>query len=311
MSAPARPRLLVVGGFGGLLGRALLSELAPVYALRTVHRHPDAAESATGVEWRRADAATTTDWDAALDSVDAVVNLAWWRSGRAARFRALGKGLCALIAAAARRRVDRFVQVSVPAAPPRLEAELPYLVEKRGVDRALAESGLSYRIVRPTAMFGRGDVLLGVMLRTIRRFRIFPMFGDGRYHLSPIAASDVAAIIRRELAGSTSGTVDLGGPERFEYRVLTDQMFRLVGVAPHYWTMSPDGGRRLARLLESVGSHRLYAYEVEWLVSDLLGLPPTDRLDRPLLRVGPYLAAEAGAMGHGADRPPASPSGAS
>jgi hypothetical protein len=37
----------------------------------------------------------------------------------------------------------------------------------------------------------------------------------------------------------------------------------------------------------------LYPYEVDWLVSDRLGLPAYDGLDRPLTPVEPYLRSEA------------------
>jgi hypothetical protein len=53
------------------------------------------------------------------------------------------------------------------------------------------------------------------------------------------------------------------------------------------------GARRLARLLQGLGSTLLYEYEVEWLVSDMLALPPYERLGRPLERVEPYLSREA------------------
>lgn len=290
---PEGPRVLVVGGLGGLLGRALAPELRAAHRVRSFHRRRAPQEGTGGVEWVEGDASAPTDWAKALDGVDAVVNLAWYRWGSAARFWRLQEGLERLIAAARDHGVGRFVHVSVPEAPGALETTLPYLRGKRAVDRALAASGLSYRILRPTAMFGEGDVLLGVMLRTMARYRRFPMFGDGAYHLSPIAASDVARAIVLELGRGGSGVSEMGGPRRFEYRELTDLMFAMLGSTPRYWPMSPRTGHRLARLLQAVGSSLLYAYEVDWLVSDRLGLPPYEGLDRPLRSAEPYLRAEA------------------
>ncbi|HZY92635.1 MAG TPA: NAD(P)H-binding protein [Thermoplasmata archaeon] len=284
-----RPTVLVVGGTGGLLGRALLPELLPHYRIRSLHRHERRAETTAGVEWVCANASTVADWHAVLDGVDAVVNVAWYRWGPPSRFEELYRGLERLLGSARETGVGRFVQVSVPPAPPSLESSLPYLVFKRRFDTALAESGLSYRTLRPTAMFGEGDVLLGVMMRSIHRYPFFPMFGDGNYHLSPIAAADVAHAIRVELSRSGQGTVDLGGPRRFRYRELTDLMFRLLHKRPRYWEWTPRGAARMARWLQRVGSTLLYAYEVEWLLADLLGLPPYADLDRPLTPVEPYL----------------------
>jgi hypothetical protein len=45
--------------------------------------------------------------------------------------------------------------------------------------------------------------------------------------------------------------------------------------------------------METLGSTLLYAYEVEWLLSDLLGLPPYEGLSQPLESVEPFLDSEA------------------
>jgi uncharacterized protein YbjT (DUF2867 family) len=286
--ASPRPRLLLVGGGGGLVGRAALPELNRHFRVRSVHRHP-ASNEGPAIEWIRTDVREVEDWTPFLDDVQVVLNLAWYRWESEATFRTLGSGLGRLIEAATRARVSRFLQVSVPPAPPSMEATLPYLVYKRQVDAGLARSGLSYRIVRPTMLFGRGDVLLEVMFRLMRRYPFFPMFGDGAYHVSPIAAADLAKVLLREAQGSGQGTLDLGGPERFAYRQLTDRMFQLLGKRPRYWTLTAAGARRLTRWLVAMGSTALYPYEVQWLMSDMLGLPPYDGLDTPLHRVGPYL----------------------
>jgi uncharacterized protein YbjT (DUF2867 family) len=285
-----RPRLLLVGGGGGLVGRAVLPEFLPYYRVRSVHRHPAANES-QNVEWIPADVKTLEDWAPLLNDVQLVLNLAWYRWESESTFRALHDGLRRLVDAAVKARVGRFLHVSVPPAPPSMESTLPYLVYKRRVDAAIESSGLSYRIVRPTMLFGQDDVLLGVMMRLMRRYPFFPMFGDGSYHVSPIAVSDLARVLRREAGGLDRGTLDLGGPERLAYRELTDRMFRALGKRPRYWHLSAVGARRLTRLMVAAGSTTLYPYEVEWLMSDMLGLPRYDGLETPLQTVGPYLEA--------------------
>ncbi|MCI4360129.1 MAG: NAD(P)H-binding protein [Thermoplasmata archaeon] len=288
-----RPTLLLVGGGGGLVGRYLLPEIVGEFRIRSVHRHPVAAEAHAGIEWIAADLGGPVDWVAALEGVDAVVNLAWYRWARPGQFRSLYGGLHRLLAAARDGPRPRFVHVSVPPAPPELEEGLPYLAYKRAFDRELVESGLSYRIVRPTMLFGPGDRLLGVMLRLMRRYRVFPMFGDGTYHVSPLAVDDLASILRREVLGRETGIVEAGGPARFEYRDLTDLMFRILGQPPRYWRISPRASVVLAQLVQDLGSTLLYAYEVEWLLSDRLGHAPYSSPELPLQPVEPYLRQEA------------------
>ncbi len=282
------PRLLLVGGGGGLVGRAVLPELLPHFRIRSVHRHP-ALNEGPEVEWVRADVKAVDDWSPILRDVQVVLNLAWYRWESEAVFRSLGDGLRRLVDAAVRAPVQRFLQVSVPPAPPSMEASLPYLFYKRQVDSAVEKSGLSYRIVRPTMLFGPGDVLLGVMFRLMRRYPFFPMFGDGTYHVSPIAVTDLARALRQEAQASAVGTADLGGPERLTYRQLTDRIFGVLHKRPRYWRLSGRGALRLTRFMVAMGSTTLYPYEVEWLMSDMLGLPPYGGLDVPLQRVGPYL----------------------
>lgn len=288
-----RPRLLLVGGAGGLVGRSTLPEILTSFDVRSVHRSEVRVEATAGVDWRRADIGAVSDWSPILDGVDVVVNLAWHRWGNTTRFRRLERGLEGLLEASQRAGLRRFVHVSVPAAPQQLETSLPYLAYKRRFDEALRASGLSYRIVRPTMLFGRGDRLLGVMLRLMHRYPFFPMFGDGNYHVSPLAVEDLAAILHREALGTEVGTVDAGGPTRYRYRDLTDAMFAFLGKRPRYWRLGPRGSVALARLVQDLGSTLLYAYEVEWLLADMLGLSPYGGLDRALTPVEPYLRSEA------------------
>ncbi len=274
------------------MGRALLREFVSDWDIRSVHRHPTSEEAIPSVEWVPTDVATVPRWRPLLDGVDLVVNVAWYRSGPDRRFRPLAEGLRRLIAEVPSSGVRRMVHLSVPTATDHIETTLPYMVRKREVDRALEASGVAYSIVRPTMLFGPRDKLLTVMLRVMERYHRFPMFGDGEYHVSPIAVRDLARIVRREAGLGGNRTVTAGGPRTWRYRDLTDRLFAALGRPPRYFHLSPRAGERLARVLETVGSSLLFAYEVEWLVADLLGLPPYEGLATPLESVEEFLQAE-------------------
>ncbi|MCI4321824.1 MAG: NAD(P)H-binding protein, partial [Thermoplasmata archaeon] len=280
------------GGGGGLLGRAVLSALPSEWSIRSVHRRAAPNESAPRVEWVPSDLAAVRDWDPIVTDCDAVLNVAWYRWGPPGRFQSLSEGLARLLAAAKLRGIP-VVQVSVPSAPPHLERELPYLVYKRRLDEAVRAAGLPYAIVRPSLLFGPHDVLLGVMLRSIRRYPVFPMFGDGGYRIAPVSARDVARLLVHQLEHPANATFDVGGPAIYRYRDVTDRMYALLGKRPRYWHLSNRGSLRLAGLLQTLGSTTLYAYEVEWLLSDTLGIAPTPILPGPLERIEPFLEREA------------------
>jgi NADH dehydrogenase len=292
MSEDGRARLLLVGGGGGLVGRAVISEFSPEYRIRSIHRHFSSREAEVGVEWVAGDVASFTNWEGVLSGIDVVLNVAWYRWGSERKFRRLQEGLHRLLSAAQRSEVTRFLHVSVPEAPESLESDLPYLTYKRKFDRELAAGGLSFRILRSSMLFGPGDKLLTVILRSIQRYPFFPMFGDGLYHVNPLSVFDLARALRLEAARRETGTIGVGGPVIYPYRDLTDLMYRLLGKRPRYWNLSRKGSLRLAGWLEHLGSSLLYSYEVEWLLSDRLGVPPYEGLDRPLTRVEPFLQSE-------------------
>lgn len=291
MSSPpsAKPTLLVVGGCGGLVGRSVLREFAEDRQILSLHRHRVPGEAAGVVRWVKGDAARIEDWSPYLDGIDQLLILAWYRAGPRGRFVRLGAGLERLVAQASRSGVRRLVHLSVPDAPPSLEEGLPYLYAKRAVDRAIEGGSVPYSIVRPTMLFGHGDRLLSVMLRLMHRYRRFPMFGDGSYHVSPLAVDDLARILRRELASDGRRNVTAGGPRRWVYHDLTDRMFSFLGLEARYFPLGPRNSVRLARAMETVGLSTIYAYEVEWLLSDRLGLPPYAGLEPPLRPVEPFL----------------------
>ncbi|MHB1434649.1 MAG: NAD(P)H-binding protein [Thermoplasmata archaeon] len=294
MSGPgASRRLLLLGGGGGLVGRAILREFSGDWQIRSLHRHPVAGESAAGVEWIPTDLGGAVDWARRLEGVDLVINVAWYRYGSARRFRPLVEGLRRCLRACEAVPHLRFLHISVPDAPATLETGLPYLACKREIDREVKESSLEYSIVRPSMLFGPRDRLLTVMLRLMRRYGRFPLFGDGEYHMSPLAAADLAAILRREAALPGSRSLVFGGPTRWRYRDLLDRMFAALGQPPRYVRLSPGLSVAVARMIQSLGSSLLYAYEVEWLLSDRLGPPPYGGLDRPLQSVEPFLDGEA------------------
>lgn len=297
---PSPRRLLLVGGAGGLVGRALLREFGKDWSIRSVHPHLAPGEAAAKVEWVPQSVSGIQDWAPLLGGVDLVLNVAWLRTGSARRFRPLRDGLLRLIKAAERAGIARFVHISVPDAPSELEHHLPYLSYKRDVDQAVRASSLPFLIPRPTMLFGERDRLLTVMMRVMHRYGRFPMFGDGEYHVSPLASDDLASIIRAEVERPGSRSLLLGGPTRYRYRELTDHMWSALGKDPRYWSISPRSSVRLARLMERLGSRLIYAYEVEWLLSDMLGLPAYTGLDRPLRPVEPFLQSEAERLRSGA-----------
>ena len=70
------------------------------------------------------------------------------------------------------------------------KSRLPYLRGKGQVEEMRKDTGIPYAIIRPTLVFGKGDLLLNNMAWALR---CFPVFGRGDYPVQPIYAGDLAA----------------------------------------------------------------------------------------------------------------------
>ena len=63
---------------------------------------------------------------------------------------------------------------------------LPYFRGKAQVEDMLKGLGVPYAIIRPTLVFGSGDLLLNNMAWALRRFHVFPVYGNGDYPVQPV-----------------------------------------------------------------------------------------------------------------------------
>ena len=76
---------------------------------------------------------------------------------------------------------------------PRCVDRLPSHNSKTVVPYAVVGLGISYAIIRPTLVFGEGDLLLNNMIWALRRFPVFPVYGNGDYPVQPVYVEDLAA----------------------------------------------------------------------------------------------------------------------
>ena len=72
--------------------------------------------------------------------------------------------------------IRRLVHISI--ANPTASTH-PYYASKAQLEEALRSTGMSYAIVRPTLVYGDGDVLINNIAWVLRRFPVFAIPGDG------------------------------------------------------------------------------------------------------------------------------------
>src|SRR4029077_14871191 len=91
--------------------------------------------------------------------------------------------------------VRRVVHFSVSNAS--ATAPTSYFRAKAAVEATVRASGLSYAILRPTLLYGPGDILINNLAWTLLRVPIFGVVGSGRYRVQPVLVPDIADLAIR------------------------------------------------------------------------------------------------------------------
>jgi len=112
--------------------------------------------------------------------------------------------------------IKRIVHISVTNAS--VNSDLPYYAGKAEQENALINSDVPYNIVRPTLVFGDEDILVNNIAWLIRKFPLFPIFGDGAYRVQPVFVGDVASIAIESSKENKSLILDAIGPESFTFQ---------------------------------------------------------------------------------------------
>ena len=152
-----------------------------------------------------------------------------------------------LFRAAESAGIKRVVHFSVSNAS--LESHLPYIRAKAQVEEILKGLGVTYAIIRPTLIFGAGDLLLNNMAWALRRFPVFPVFGNGDYPVQPVYAQDLAAQAVQAGSQGESSIADAAGPETFSYEALLRLVAFAVRGSVRLLPMPPSVGLTLTRLV--------------------------------------------------------------
>ena len=259
----------VVTGAFSYTGRAIAERLlASAREVRTLSRTP--APSGSRIE---SFPLQFEDEDAlvyALEGADVLYNTYWIRFERGtATFERAVANTRVLLAAARRARVRRVVHVSVTRADER--SAFPYFRAKAAVERAVESSGLSYAIVRPTWVYGRGDILVNNVAWLLRRLPLLLLpSGDG-YRVQPIALSEVAELCVAAGASSGDERLDAAGPEVLMFGDVVGIVRAAVGSRARIVRVPPPLAAAAARLVDvAVDDVLITRDELEALRANLL-----------------------------------------
>jgi uncharacterized protein YbjT (DUF2867 family) len=130
-----------------------------------------------------------------------------------------------------RSGVRRIVHVSI--AHPSIESQLPDFEGKAQVERALAETGISFAVLRPALLFGGDGVLLNNIALLLRRLPIFAIGGRGDYRIRGIHVDDLAQLCLEKGAELHDSACDAVGPERPTFVELVTMLKKATGSRSH------------------------------------------------------------------------------
>jgi nucleoside-diphosphate-sugar epimerase len=205
----------------------------------------------------------------ALTGADTLYNTYWVRAPHGSLTHSVAvDNTKRLIDAARRAGVRRIVHTSIanPTA-----SSLTYYRGKAELEDAVRASGLSYAIVRPTLLFGEGDVLINNIAWLLRHLPIFAIPGDGRYRLQPMHVQDHANLLVESGLQQTEVVVDSAGPEIFSFNELVDLLRRAMKVRTVVMHVAPAlamAGATVAGRL--AGDMLLTRDELDDLMHDIL-----------------------------------------
>ena len=247
------PDLAVVTGAFSYTGRYVTRRLLDQgVRVRTLTRSPDEEDAFGGrVEVAPLDFSDPDGLRRSMQGAGVFYNTYWIRyaHGRIT-FDLAVENTRTLFEAARRAGVGRIVHFSVT--NPSSESRLPYFRGKAQVEDMLVRLGIPYGIIRPTLVFGVGDLLLNNMAWALRRFPafpVFPVYGNGDYPVQPVYVEDVAAQAVEAGSQSEISVADAAGPDTFSFEGLLRLLASSMGVRRWFLHTPPRVGLALTGLV--------------------------------------------------------------
>jgi len=205
-----------------------------------------------------------------LDGVQVLYNTYWVRFNHRNFTHTDGVRNSGLLFEAARRAgVRRIVHVSI--ANPSEDSPFEYYRGKAVIENMLRESGVPHSILRPTVLFGHGDILMNNIAWTLRRFPVVGYFGKGDYRVRPIHLDDFADLAVEHGTHDGNEIIDAVGPEDYPYKELLQTVAQAVGTKNLLMPVPVLLGWSVAQLIGKVQSDIfLTRQEIGALMANLL-----------------------------------------
>jgi uncharacterized protein YbjT (DUF2867 family) len=274
-------RTVTVFGGTGFLGRRVVRHLRTQgFSVRIASRHPDRGHKLFGRDDPQLHSIAADIHDErsvadALAGVYGVVNaVSLYVEHEHQTFHLVHVESAQRVATQARRAgVERLAHVSGIGAD--TASQSPYIRKRGEGEMAVRAAFADAVLIRPAVMFGPNDAFLTTVIKLLRRFPIYPMFGRGLTTLQPAYVEDVAEAIVRALQGTETRaiTYECGGPRVYSYKEFLRAVAHEAGLKPILVPFPFAAWHALAWMSEMLPSPPITRNQVELMQVDTISSP--------------------------------------
>lgn len=229
-------RVLVTGGTGVVGKPAVDALLADGHTVRLFSRHArrDATLWNEGVEAWDGNIGSDADVRGALDGCDAALHIAGIvdEVPPHATFQRINvEGTRRLVQEAARAGVKRFVYVSSLGAD---RGDSDYHRSKLAGEQEVAAFPGNWLVCRPGNVYGPGDQVISLLLKSVRMLPAIPVIGWGNHPFQPVAAADLGQALARavERQEPARQVLELAGEHVVTVNDVLDELERITDRSP-------------------------------------------------------------------------------
>jgi uncharacterized protein YbjT (DUF2867 family) len=268
-------RKVTVFGATGFLGRRVVLHLLDHgFEVRVASRHPEQGAQvfrnrSSRLEVVGADVGDDRSVISAVAGAFAVVNAVSLYVERGSdTFRSVHVEAAARVARYSRGSgVQRLAHVSGIGAD--AQSHSSYIRSRGEGESAVRAAFSEATIIRSSAMFGPDDAFLVPLMKMLRMFPVFPMFGRGQTALQPSYVEDVGEAIARCFDAPDPGmTYELAGPNIYTYKELLQTMCNYLDIWRVLAPMPISVWKMLAFATEFLPASPVTSNQVELMTKD-------------------------------------------
>jgi uncharacterized protein YbjT (DUF2867 family) len=227
--------MILVTGANGFVGRNLVGRLRKDgIAVRALVRNVAKAARLRdlGAELAEGDISNPSSLEAAMQGCEKVVHLVGIiQEAPGVTFKGVHvDGTRKLLEAAKKAGVRHFIYQSALGSRPNAKSQ--YHRTKWEAEELVRASGLPFTILRPSLIYGPGDLFTVRLSEMIKLSPVLPVIGSGRSRIQPIFIDDVVECVRKIVTSDSylNEMYEIGGPEQLTYEAVTKEIAEVMGV---------------------------------------------------------------------------------